>query len=113
MQLQRGSRLRIFVVVLLGSPLTYVPQPLDTAQVQLPEEVKQLTELLAKNTHEGWSAQRIADGWRYGPQRDDVAKTHPCLVPYEELSESEKDYDRLTSLNTLKTILALGYKLTR
>ncbi len=93
--------------------MTYLPQPINTDHVQLPADIGRLTELLAKNTHECWSAQRLADGWRYGAQRDDAAKTHPCLVPYEELPESEKQYDRFTSMTTLKTILALGYMLVK
>lgn len=64
---------------------------------------------MAKNVHEVWAAGRIADGWTYGVERDDVHKTHPCLVPYEDLPESEKEYDRRTSVETLKFILAQGF----
>lgn len=70
-----------------------------------------LTELLAKNAHENWARQRMDDGWKYGPKRDDARKEHPSLIPYEDLSESEKEYDRLTAMETLKTILALGYRI--
>ncbi len=55
----------------------------------------------------------MAEGWRYGPRRDDAKKCHPSLVPYKDLSESEKDYDRNTALETLKVILALGYKISK
>lgn len=88
---------------------TYVPQPIDTSDVVLPEELDALAEMIAKNVHEVWSAGRIAEGWTYGEERNDVEKTHPCLVPYEELSESEKEYDRNTSQETLKLILKLGF----
>jgi hypothetical protein len=93
--------------------MEYQPDPLDTSDVSLSCEVRQLTELLAKNTHNVWAQQRIADGWRYGPKRDDSCKEHPCLVPYEELSDSEKEYDRNTSIETLKAILALGYRIEK
>jgi hypothetical protein len=92
---------------------SYKPQPRDTSSVRLPAELTQLTELLAKNTHENWARLRMDEGWRPGPRRDDGRKEHPGLVPYEELSESEKDYDRRTAIETLKTILALGYRIEK
>lgn len=87
----------------------YKPQPVDTKDVKLPKELEILVEQMAKNVHEVWSAGRIAEGWTYGEKRDDEKKTHPCLVPYEELPESEKEYDRNTCLETLKFILAQGF----
>ncbi|MDD5819757.1 MAG: RyR domain-containing protein [Bacteroidales bacterium] len=92
---------------------TYVPKPLDTSDVQLSEELDELAESLAKNVHEVWSANRIAEGWTYGRVRDDVKKTHPCLIPYEDLPESEKDYDRSTSSETLKMIVSLGFEVRK
>jgi len=91
--------------------LNYQPEPIDTSKVTLKAEHLELIELLAKNTHELWAQQRFADGWKYGLQRDDHRKEHPCLVSYEELPESEKQYDRITVLGVLKTILALGYRI--
>lgn len=93
--------------------MEYKPAPRDTSGVKLPHEIRELTELLAKNTHENWSKQRMAEGWRYGPRRDDAKKEHPSLIPYEELSESEKEYDRTTAMETVKTILALGYRIVK
>jgi RyR domain len=89
----------------------YKPAPRDTSGVRLPRELAELTELLARNTHENWARRRVDEGWRYGPARDDAKKEHPSLVPYERLSESEKDYDRTTAMETVKTILALGYRI--
>ena len=91
----------------------YTPQPVDTTDVTLPEELDALAEEIAKNVHEVWSAGRINDGWTYGEERNDADKMHPCLVPYEELSEDEKEYDRRTSQETLKLILKLGFRITR
>ncbi len=54
---------------------------------------------------------RLSDGWTCGPHRDDAKKQNPCLVPYEELPESEKHYDRLMAMETLKTIVALGFQI--
>ena len=89
----------------------YVPQPMDTSDVKLPKELEQLAEQIAKNVHEVWAETRISQGWTYGEQRNDELKTHPCLVPYEELPEEEKEYDRNTSIGTLKLIMKLGFKI--
>lgn len=91
----------------------YKPQPIETSAIRLPEELNPLVEQMAKNVHEVWAAGRIADGWTYGEKRDDEKKTHPCLVAYEELPESEKEYDRKTSLETLKFIIRAGYKIEK
>lgn len=91
----------------------YTPKPVDTSAVTLPEDLLRLTEKIAENVHENWSVGRLADGWTYGEKRDDEKKTTPCLVPYSELSESEKEYDRNTAMETLKLIVALGYKIEK
>ena len=92
---------------------TYTPTPADTSNVQLSEELMQLTEEMARNVHDVWAAGRIAEGWTWGPERNDARKENPCLVPYEELPDSERDYDRNTAIETLKLILSLGYKIER
>jgi RyR domain-containing protein len=89
--------------------VTYRPKPLDTSAVTLPASLRNLLEKLAENTHEVWAVQRISDGWTLGPNRDDDNKKHPGLVPYADLSEGEKEYDRKTASETLKAILLLGY----
>ena len=91
----------------------YVPQPVDTSDVQLPQELSELVEKMAKNVHEVWAQSRISQGWTYGPERSDALKHHPCLVPYEELPEVEKAYDRDTALGTLRLICKLGFKITK
>lgn len=94
-----------------GPASEYRPRPIDASGVSLPRELEELRERLAENVHEVWTAQRVADGWRYGPRRDDDRKEHPGLVPYDRLSEAEKEYDRKTALETLRTILALGFRI--
>ena len=91
----------------------YIPKPVDTSEVKLPAELLELTEKIASNVHDHWAIERIAQGWTYGQSRDDVQKTNPCLVPYEELPESEKVFDRNTALETLKMIVALGYRIEK
>jgi hypothetical protein len=72
-----------------------------------------LTERLAEHSHDTWAQQRISEGWTYGPRRDDAAKQHPDLIPYAELPESEKEYDRQAALGTIRAIIALGYRIVR
>jgi hypothetical protein len=91
----------------------YQPNPVDTTGVELPRELLELTEEIAENVHEIWAQGRVAEGWTYGPARDDEKKTTPCLVPYDQLPDSEKQYDRNTALETLKLITALGYKIEK
>ena len=91
----------------------YIPNSEDTKTIQIPEELKPLVEEMSKNVHEVWSAGRMKDGWTYGEERNDAEKKHPCLVPYEQLSEEEKEYDRNTSVETIKLILKLGFKITK
>jgi len=88
--------------------MPYAPTPIQTETVDLPGPLVQLVDQLAEHVHDTWAQRRMAEGWTYGPERDDVAKTHPGLVPYEDLSETEKDYDRQTALGTLKAAVALG-----
>ena len=89
----------------------YNPNPIDTSDVQLPAEMNQLVEQLARNVHDIWAIGRIKEGWTYGPQRDDANKKHPCLVDYDELPENEKEYDRNTAMETVKLIIKLGWKI--
>ena len=91
----------------------YVPQPMDTKDVQLPKELNVLVEQMAKNVHEVWAQSRMEQGWTYGADRSNVLKQHPCLVPYEELPEVEKAYDRDTALETLRLICKLGFKISK
>ena len=69
----------------------YKPNPIKTEEIELSEDLLNLTEKLAENTHDVWAEGRIKDGWTYGEKRNDALKQHPCLVPYSELTESEKE----------------------
>ena len=90
----------------------YVPEPVDTSDVQLPVELDELVEKIAKNVHDVWAKSRLDQGWTYGEQRSDALKQHPCLVPYEQLPEVEKAYDRDTAMGTLRLISKLGFDIT-
>jgi hypothetical protein len=67
-----------------------------------PEEV----EILGRMEHDRWMDDLRKRGWRYAPGKKDPAKkTHPCLVPWEQLSDEVKDYDR-NFIRELPKILA-------
>lgn len=91
----------------------YTPNPIDTSEVLLPEELMELIEKIADNVHDVWAEGRISEGWTYGNEKNPETKTTPLLVPYNELPESEKDYDRNTALETLKLIVKLGYSIEK
>lgn len=92
---------------------TYIPHPIDTSGVELPEDLSVLAEDIARNVHEVYVSNRLNEGWSYGPKRDDSKKENPTMVPYDELPESEKDYDRATSQETIKLILKLGFEIKK
>ena len=89
----------------------YVPHPADTSDVELPESLAPYLEAMAENVHETWAKGRLDAGWKYGQIRDEKNKRHPCLVPYSDLTESEKDYDRHTAISTLKFVCKMGFKI--
>ena len=91
----------------------YIPDPSDTNGIVLSGELLKLTENLARNTHEVWAQRKLSEGWSYGGVLDPAAKMHPSLIPYEQLSESEKEYARSTSDQTIKFLLKLGFSISR
>ena len=91
----------------------YDPQPIDIEGFSLPDDLKELMEAIAENAHDIWARRRIADGWTYGEKRDDDLKLHPDLVPYSDLRDEEKEYDREMARETLKLVKALGYKIVK
>lgn len=91
----------------------YTPNPIDTSDVILPEELTKLAELIAENVHEVWARNRIAQGWTLGNVRNDELKQHPCLIPYDDLTEDEKHFDRETAFETIKFIKKLGFNIIK
>jgi hypothetical protein len=96
-----------------GKVNMYIPTPIDTRGIELSPELFELTEQIAAHVHEIWASIRLAEGWKYGPERDDERKEHPCLVPYNELPENEKKYDRNTAIETLKVVGLLGFRIEK
>lgn len=93
--------------------MPYKPNPIDTSHIQLPNEILEVAETLAKNTHEVWAKGKLDEGYSFGPETSAEAKTHKNLVPYEELSDEDKAYDVTTSLETIKVLIKLGFTIER
>lgn len=91
----------------------FVPNPVDTSQITLPGIIAQIRDKLAENIHEMWTMGKIDSGWSYGEQMDTEKMLHPCLTNFESLPLTEKKYDLNLALQTLKTIIALGYKISK
>lgn len=90
---------------------TYNPCPVNLDSIELPTSLDELIEQIAENVHDVWAKSRIDEGWTFGNERNDEKKTHPCLVPYNQLPEIEKDYDRKTAINSIKLVIKLGYRI--
>lgn len=92
---------------------TYNPKLIDLKHVTLPDSLSELREAIAENAHDMWATERQSEGWTYGPKRDDARLETPDMVPYAQLEDSERQYDRLMADDTLKLLVALGYKIER
>ncbi|KAG5262307.1 hypothetical protein AALO_G00273740 [Alosa alosa] len=98
---------------LLGPTITlsqaaFTPTPVDTSQIVLTPHLERIREKLAENIHELWVMNKVELGWTYGMIRDDNKRQHPCLVEFSKLPEQERSYNLQMSVETLKTLLALG-----
>jgi hypothetical protein len=92
---------------------SYRPCLLKAKPHPLPKELAALVERLAEQVHDGWACQRLKQGWTHGPARNDATKQHPNLVPYPQLTEGDKNLDRQAAVETLRAILAMGYKISK
>jgi len=91
----------------------YIPKPIDLSDVSLTEDLIELREAIAENAHEIWAENRRLEGWTYGPVRDDKLKQTPDMVPYKDLSDGEKEYDRATAMRSIKLLKKLGYDVVK
>lgn len=90
---------------------TYRPDVLRYEKIVLPEDLTELCEKMAEYAHDMWATERQSEGWTYGKKRDDGKLQTPDMVPYAQLPDSERMYDRNLSMGTLKLLYALGYKI--
>ena len=91
----------------------YEPHPIDLSDVELPDELIDLREAIAENAHEVWAQGRKSQGWTYGPERNDTLKQTPDMIPYSDLTDEEKLFDREMAMNTIKLLKKLGYKISK
>ena len=102
-----------YMVQVLQTIDDYEPQPINLDEIQLTSDLLDLREAIAENAHDIWAKARIKDGWTYGPERDDVHKKHPDLIPYSALPDGEKEYDRLMALDTIRLVKKLGFDIVK
>ena len=102
-----------YMVIAKMQDSTYQPSPINVEDVSFPDDLVELREAIAENTQEVWASARMAEGWRYGPLRDDKRKEHPDLIPYSRLSEGEKEYNRILADNTIKIVKKFGFDLVK
>ncbi len=96
----------------------YNPHPQVLLEgIELNDELKELGEAIAEFAHDVWAEGKINNGYQFNPETNDDPSngplTHRDLRPYSELTESEKNYDREMSMNTLKLVRYLGYTLDK
>ena len=91
----------------------YEPKPIDLSGIELPETLMPLAEKIAENVHDEWAKTRIEQGWTWGRRKNDALQEHPCLVPYNELPEEERVYDRNIAISAIKLIIASGFKINK
>lgn len=102
-----------YMVRVLQTAEEYEPRPINLGDVELTEDLLELREAIAENAHDVWAAARMKEGWTYGPERDDAQLRHPDLIPYSALPDSEKEYDRLMALDTIKLVKKLGFTIIK
>ena len=99
------------VVINTTDKFVYEPSPITLDDIELSEDLTELQEAIAENAHEIWAKNRCDQGWTYGPERNDKKKETPDMIPYCNLPESEKLYDREMAMQTLKLVKKLGFEI--
>ena len=101
------------MIRVLQSIEDYEPRPINLDDISLTDDLLELREAIAENAHDVWATARKKEGWTFGLERDDVNKKHPDLIPYSSLPDSEKEYDRLMALDTIKLVKKLGFEIVK
>jgi len=102
-----------YMVRVLQEAGEYDPRPVNLDDIEITDDLMELREAIAENAHDVWAVARIKDGWTFGLERNDALKHHPDLIPYSALPDSEKEYDRLMALNTIKLVKKLGFEIVK
>lgn len=114
MFLQAWQQSNNFIVVVnTTNKFVYEPSPISLDDVILSDDLAELQEAIAENAHEIWAKARTDQGWTYGLERNDAKKETPDMIPYCNLPENEKLYDREMAMQTLKLVKKLGFEIKK
>ena len=102
-----------YMVTAREADKSYTPRPIDVSDVEINEDILLIREAIAENAHDVWAEERMRTGWTYGPERNDQKKETPDLVPYSQLPEGEKEFDRIMALSTIKLMKKLGFDIIK
>ncbi|KYO28312.1 ryanodine receptor 3 isoform C [Alligator mississippiensis] len=89
------------------------PKPINTVNLALPEKLEYIVSKYAEHSHDKWAFDKTNSGWKYGVSLDENMKTHPLIRPFKTLTEKEKEIYRWPARESLKTMLAMGWRLER
>ncbi|TGZ67043.1 hypothetical protein CRM22_004998 [Opisthorchis felineus] len=87
----------------------FIPQPIETSQVHLPNAMKGLIDRFAQHCHDSWALELIEQGYTFGPVVDEIKRTHPNLCSFANLQEHEQARYIQPVTDTLKAMFALGW----
>jgi len=100
-------------IMIVISNISGVKSLKEIKRVEVDTIVKEIDvetlEKLAEAAHKVWMEGKLRDGWKYGPVTDKTSKTHNCLVPYNELTEADKESDRDMVRGIPRILAAAGY----
>uniref|UniRef100_A0A452IT39 Uncharacterized protein n=1 Tax=Gopherus agassizii TaxID=38772 RepID=A0A452IT39_9SAUR len=97
----------------MDSDGNFNPQPVDTSNITIPEKLEYFINKYAEHSHDKWSMEKFANGWIYGETYSESSKVQPLMKQYKLLSEKEKEIYRWPIKESLKTMLAWGWRIER
>ena len=86
-------------------------RPLDPKRPPLPDDFDEKVEAMAELEHGRFCAERLVDGWRYGPKKDLEHRLNPTIVPWAKLLDNTRKYDMDAVRNFPKWLAAAGFKI--
>ncbi|KAA3679890.1 ryanodine receptor 2 [Paragonimus westermani] len=89
----------------------FIPKPVDTTQIRLPNTLHTLVDRFAQHCHDSWALELIEQGYTYGPVVDEGKRTHPNLCSFNNLPQHEQVRYIHPVTDTLKAMLAFGWSI--
>lgn len=87
----------------------YMPQPVDTHNVELNSELRRLAQRFSEHFHDAWASRKLDRDWTYGEQYNFKNKTHPRLKPYALLTRHERERYLEPIEEAMKALIAMGW----